>query len=221
MGEAPKSPPVESRDVLISPIGLPGTLRIPSDAKAIVVFVHGSGSSRFSPRNIAVAESLTAAGYATLLFDLLTADEATDQRNIFDIFSLAQRLIDAIRWLDSDPVWTGGKMGLFGASTGAAAALVAAAHLGHRIGAVVSRGGRPDLAGDALDQVRTPTLLIVGGADHEVIKLNRLALVRLTAAKSLVIVPGATHLFPEKGALEAVIEHATSWFAHHLDMRRG
>ena len=221
MGEAPKSPLVESRDVLIPPIGLPGTLRIPRDAKAIVVFVHGSGSSRFSPRNITVAEALTAAGYATLLFDLLTSDEATDQRNIFDIFSLAHRLIDAVRWLDGDPVWTGRKLGLFGASTGAAAALVAAAHLGHRIGAVVSRGGRPDLAGDALDQVRTPTLLIVGGADHEVIKLNRLALVRLTAAKSLVIVPGATHLFPEKGALEAVIEHATSWFAHHLDMRRG
>lgn len=219
MGEAPKSPAAESRDVLIPPIGLPGSLRIPHDAKAIVVFVHGSGSSRFSPRNIAVAEALSAAGCATLLFDLLTADEATDQRNIFDIYSLAQRLIDAVRWLHSDPVCSGRKLGLFGASTGAAASLVAAAHLGHRIGAVVSRGGRPDLAGDALDQVRTPTLLIVGGADHEVIKLNRLALARLTTEKSLVIVPGATHLFPEKGALEAVIKHATSWFAHHLNMR--
>ena len=221
MGEAPKSPAVDSRDVLISPIGRPGTLRIPNEAKAIVVFVHGSGASRFSPRNITVAEALTATGYATLLFDLLTADEAIDRRNVFDISSHAQRLIDAVLWLDGDPVWTGRKLGLFGASTGEAAALVAAAHLGRRIGAIVSRGGRPDLAGDALDQVRTPTLLIVGGADHEVIELNRLAFARLTAVKSLVIVPGATHLFPEKGALEAIIEHATFWIAHHLDMRRG
>ena len=221
MGEAPKSPAVENRDVLIPPIGLPGMLRFPRDAKAIVVFVHGSGSSRFSPRNIAVAESLTAAGYATLLFDLLTADEATDQRNIFDIPALAQRLIDTVRWLDSDPVWTGRKLGLFGASTGAAAALVAAAHLGERVGAVVSRGGRPDLAGDALDRIRTPTLLIVGGADHEVIKLNQLAFDRLKGTKSLVIVPHATHLFPEKGALDAVIDHAMRWFVRHFDTPEG
>jgi pimeloyl-ACP methyl ester carboxylesterase len=220
LGEAPKSATVESRDVLIPPIGLPGTLRIPRDAKAIVIFVHGSGSSRFSPRNTMVADSLSDAGCATLLFDLLTADEAADRRNVFDIRLLAQRLIDAVRWIDSDPVWAGRKLGLFGASTGAAAALVAAAHLGDRASAIVSRGGRPDLAGEALDRVATPTLLIVGGADHEVIKLNRLAHARLKGAKSLVIVPGATHLFPENGALEVVIENAKSWFARHLDMRR-
>ena len=219
--EAPKSPRVESRDVLIPPIGLPGTLRIPPDAKAVVIFVHGSGSSRFSPRNTMVADALSDAGCATLLFDLLTADEAADRRNVFDIRLLAQRLIDAVRWIDSEPVWAGRKLGLFGASTGAAAALVAAAHLGDRAGDIVSRGGRPDLAGGALDRVSTPTLLIVGGADHEVIKLNRLAHARLKGAKSLIIVPGATHLFPEKGALEMVIEHATSWFTRHLYMHRG
>jgi putative phosphoribosyl transferase len=209
--------PLESREVLIPPLGLAGTLRIPRRARAVVVFVHGSGSSRFSPRNIAVAEALAAEGFATLLFDLLTADEEADRRNVFDIGLLTLRLIDAVRWLDGEPALGEQKLGLFGASTGAAAALMAAAHLGDRVGAVVSRGGRPDLAGDALDRIRTPTLLIVGGADHEVIKLNQLAFDRLHGTKSLVIVPRATHLFPEKGALEAVIDHATRWFVRHLD----
>jgi pimeloyl-ACP methyl ester carboxylesterase len=210
---------MESRDVLIPPVGLAGTLRIPRHAKAIVVFVHGSGSSRFSPRNVAVAEALSGEKFATLLFDLLTADEEANRANVFDIGLLTQRLIDAVRWIDGDPVLASLKLGLFGASTGAAAALVAAASLGSRVGAVVSRGGRPDLAGDALDRILTPTLLVVGGEDREVIKLNRLALARLKATKSLVIVPGATHLFPEKGALAAVIDHATRWFVRHLDTR--
>ena len=207
----------ESRDVLIPPVGLAGTLRIPHHAKGLVIFAHGSGSSRFSPRNVAVAEALSGEGFATLLFDLLTADEEADRRNVFDIRLLAQRLVDAVRWIDSDPALAKQKLGLFGASTGAAAALVAATHLGERIGAIVSRGGRPDLAGDALDRIRTPTLLIVGGADHEVIKLNQLAFDRLKGTKSLVIVPHATHLFPEKGALDAVIDHATRWLVRHFD----
>lgn len=210
---------VESRDVLIPPVGLAGTVRLPRHAKAVVVFAHGSGSGRFSPRNVAVAEALSTAGFATLLFDLLTADEEADRRNVFDIDLLAQRLVDAVKWIDSDRALAGRKLGLFGASTGAAAALVAAARLGERVGAVVSRGGRPDLAGDALDRIRTPTLLVVGGADRDVLKLNELAFARLKATKSLAIVPHATHLFPEKGALEAVIGHATRWFARHFETR--
>ena len=212
---------VESRDVLIPPVGLAGTLRILRHAKAFVVFAHGSGSSRFSPRNVAVAEALSGEGFATLLFDLLTAEEEADRRNVFDIRLLAQRLVDAVRWIDSDPAQARHKIGLFGASTGAAAALVAATQLGKRVGAVVSRGGRPDLAGDALGRIRTPTLLIVGGADDEVIKLNQLAFDRLKGTKSLVIVPHATHLFPEKGALDAVIDHATRWFVRHFDTPKG
>lgn len=152
--------------MLVPPAGLAGTLRIPRHTKAVVVFAHGSGSSRFSPRNVAVAEALSAVGLATLLFDLLTVDEEADRRNVFAIDLLAQRLIDVVRWIDSDPALGNRKLGLFGASTGAAAALVAAARLGERVSAVVSRGGRPDLAGDALDRIRTPTLLIVGGADR-------------------------------------------------------
>jgi pimeloyl-ACP methyl ester carboxylesterase len=216
---ATKPTEVESREVLIPPLGLGGTLRIPRHAKAVVVFAHGSGSSRFSPRNVAVAEALSEEGLATLLFDLLTADEEADRRNVFDIPLLRQRLIDAVRWIDGEPALRRMKLGLFGASTGAAAALMAAAHLGERVGAVVSRGGRPDLAGDTLDEIVTPTLLIVGGADHGVIELNQQAFARLQGTKSLVIVPGATHLFPERGALAAVIDHATRWFVHHLDTR--
>lgn len=207
---------VECRDVLMPPVGLTGTLRIPRHAKALVVFAHGSGSSRFSPRNVAVAEAFAGKGLATLLFDLLTADEAAERRNLFDIGLLAQRLIDAVHWIDGDPALAAQKLGLFGASTGAAAALVAAARLGDRVSAVVSRGGRPDLAGEALDRIGTPTLLIVGGADHEVVKLNQLAFDRVKGPKSLVIVPRATHLFPEKGALEAVMDHAARWFLRHM-----
>ncbi len=207
---------VEAREVRIPPIGLPGNLQIPGGAASIVVFAHGSGSSRLSPRNRAVAEALNRDSIATLLFDLLTIDEEADRANVFDIPLLAARLVDAVRWLDRAPTVGGLPLGLFGASTGAAAALVAAAELGDRVGAVVSRGGRPDLAGDALARIRTPTLLIVGGADTAVIELNRLALARLAGPKALEIVPGASHLFPEPGALEAVIALAARWFERHL-----
>ena len=204
------------RDVQIPPIGLAGTLRIPERAYALVVFAHGSGSSRLSPRNRAVAEALNEHGIATLLFDLLTEEEEVDRANVFDIPLLAERLVHVVRWLEREPVVSGLPVGLFGASTGAAAALVAAARLGERVGAVVSRGGRPDLAGDALDQVRTPTLLIVGGSDFGVIELNEQAFARLRGPKSLEIVAGASHLFPEPGALEAVIAHAARWFERYL-----
>ncbi len=207
---------LENRDIAIPPIGLAGSLQIPKNAKALVVFAHGSGSSRLSPRNVAVARALSDRGIATLLFDLLTPAEEADRANVFDIALLADRLIDAVRWLDREPSVAKLPLGLFGASTGAAAALVAAARLPHRVGAVVSRGGRPDLAGDALDTVRAPTLLIVGGADYGVIELNEQALARLRAPKALEIVPGASHLFPEPGALEAVIGFAAKWFGRHL-----
>jgi putative phosphoribosyl transferase len=206
---------LEVRDVRIPPIGLAGTLRIPRRAHAVVAFAHGSGSSRFSPRNIAVAEGLNVQGFGTLLFDLLTSEEEADRANVFDIELLAERLVDAVHWLDRESP-SRLALGLFGASTGAAAALVAAARLGDRIGAVVSRGGRPDLAGEALDQLRTPTLLIVGGVDYGVIELNERALMRLKGPKALEIVPGASHLFPEPGTLEAVIDHAARWFARYL-----
>jgi putative phosphoribosyl transferase len=206
----------EIREVTIPPVGLGGSLHIPRAAHAVVVFAHGSGSSRFSPRNRAVAEALNEQGFATLLFDLLTEDEEADRANVFDIPLLAARLIDAMRWLDGDPFAGGVPLGLFGASTGAAAALVAAADAGPRVSAVVSRGGRPDLAGEALSRIRTPTLLIVGGADTVVIELNELALAQLQGPKALEIVPGASHLFPEPGALDIVIGHAARWFTRYL-----
>ena len=203
-------------DVHIPPIGLAGTLRIPQEAHAFVAFAHGSGSSRFSPRNVKVAEGLNAHGFGTLLFDLLTSEEEGDRANVFDIALLAQRLVDAVHWLDGDSPASHHALELFGASTGAGAALVAAARLGDRIGAVVSRGGRPDLAGHVLDQIRTPTLLIVGGVDYGVIELNEQALARLKGPKALEIVAGASHLFPEPGTLEAVIDHAGRWFVRYL-----
>ncbi len=163
-----------------------------------------------------VGRALNDRGIATLLFDLLTPAEESDRANVFDIPLLADRLVDAIRWLDGQAAVAKFPLGLFGASTGAAAALVAAAKLPRRVGAVVSRGGRPDLAGDALDTVRAPTLLIVGGADFGVIELNEQALARLPGPKALEIVPGASHLFPEPGALEAVIDHAARWFGRYL-----
>ncbi len=204
------------REVRISPVGLAGTLRAPRNARAVIAFAHGSGSSRFSPRNMAVAEALHEQGFATLLFDLLTAEEEADRTNVFDIELLADRLMHAVRWLERDRQMRGCALGLFGASTGAAAALVAAARLGDRVGAIVSRGGRPDLAGDFLDQVYTPTLLIVGGIDYGVIELNEQAFARLKGPKSLQIVPGASHLFPEPGTLEAAIGHAARWFVTYL-----
>jgi putative phosphoribosyl transferase len=156
----------------------------------------------------------------TLLFDLLTPDEEQDRANVFDIPLLAERLVEVVQWIDRQPELARLQLGLFGASTGAAAALVAAAELGSRIGAVVSRGGRPDLAGTALKMVTAPTLLIVGGFDGAVIELNEQAFARLTGTKSLEIIPGASHLFPEPGAMEAVIVLATRWFSTHLSARR-
>jgi len=209
-------PPLQSREVLIPPLDLGGTLNLPDGADALVVFAHGSGSSRFSPRNRAVAAALNRRGIATLLFDLLVPAEEGDRRNVFDIPLLADRLALAVRWIDGEEELAGLPLGVFGASTGAAAALVAAARLGDRIGAVVSRGGRPDLAADALEQVTVPTLLIVGGADYGVIELNEDAFARLAGPKELEIVPGATHLFEEPGALEAVMEVAARWFERWL-----
>jgi len=210
----------ERRDVTIPPIGLAGILQKPKNAYALVVFAHGSGSSRLSPRNTFVARALNDRGIATLLFDLLTSAEEANRANVFDIPLLADRLVDAVRWLDEQSIGSL-PLGLFGASTGAAAALVAAAKLPRRVGAVVSRGGRPDLAGNSLDMVQAPTLLIVGGADFGVIELNEQALARLRGVKALEIVPGASHLFPEPGALEAVIDHAARWFEQHLRPVRG
>jgi putative phosphoribosyl transferase len=204
------------REVTIGPLGLAGTLHLPAPSSALVVFAHGSGSSRFSPRNRAAANALNARGIATLLFDLLTPDEERERANVFDISLLAGRLADVIHWIDDDPDLARLPLGLFGASTGAAAALVAAAHLGARIGAVVSRGGRPDLAGVALERVTAPTLLIVGGLDYDVIEINERAFARLTAPKAIEIVPGATHLFSEQGTLELAIAHASQWFKTHL-----
>ncbi len=209
-------PKAGTRAVHIPPIGLAGTLCIPQGATALVVFAHGSGSSRLSRRNMAVAEALNEQGMATLLFDLLTSEEENDRANVFDIPLLAERVADAVEWASAEPLTQPLRIGLFGASTGAAAALVAAAQLEERIGAVVSRGGRPDLAGAVLDYIRTPTLLIVGGDDVPVIELNEKAFARLRGPKALEIIPGATHLFPEPGALEAVMRHAASWFKRYL-----
>jgi pimeloyl-ACP methyl ester carboxylesterase len=193
---------------------------IPSEAAGVIVFAHGSGSSRHSSRNRYVAGVLQQGQFATLLLDLLTeAEEEIDQytRHLrFDIGLLATRLIEATDWLQHEPTAPGSPIGYFGASTGAAAALVAAAERPSLIRAVVSRGGRPDLAGPVLSRVQAPTLLIVGGADHEVIELNRDALAQLRCEKRLSIVPGATHLFEEPGALEEVSRLALGWFKEHL-----
>lgn len=203
-------------------IDLEGHLRIPQGAEGIVVFAHGSGSSRLSPRNKYVADVLNDAGIGTLLFDLLTSEEetvdASTARLRFDIEFLADRLVKVTKWLSSQPATAGLPIGYFGASTGAAAALVAAAELPDLVAAIVSRGGRPDLARDALALVRAPTLLIVGERDPVVLDLNEQALARLTSAqeKSLVVVPRATHLFEEKGTLPIVAQTASKWFAKYL-----
>ena len=184
-------------------------------AKALVIFAHGSGSGRSSPRNNYVAEALRGSGLSTLLLDLLTPEEEIRRSNVFDISLLAKRLLLATAWARDNPVTARLPIGYFGASTGAGAALVAAADDG-RIFAVVSRGGRPDLAGNALERVLAPTLLIVGGHDYPVIALNRKAQQRLKVECDLVVVPGATHLFEEPGALDDVIAHASRWFLTHL-----
>jgi len=191
-------------------------LAVPEGAKGIVAFAHGSGSSRLSPRNQHVARGLNEAGLATLLFDLLLPDEAEDRHNVFDIPLLASRLEEALDWIHGNDRLASFTVGLFGASTGAAAALAAAAHRPDAVSAVVSRGGRPDLAADLLPRVKAPTLLIVGGYDDVVIELNQRALDLLACEKRLEIVPGATHLFEEPGTLDAVIELATAWFVRFL-----
>jgi dienelactone hydrolase len=201
-------------------VSLNGNLIIPEGARGLVAFAHGSGSSRHSPRNQYVARVLRNAGLATLLFDLLTLDEEQEDldtgRLRFDIGLLARRLVGATDWLKNSETTRHLKPGYFGASTGAAAALVAAAERPQAVSAVVSRGGRPDLATPVLDRVKAPTLFIVGGDDYPVIDMNRRALALLNAEKKLVMVPGATHLFEEPGALEKVAELAGDWFAGHL-----
>jgi pimeloyl-ACP methyl ester carboxylesterase len=214
-------------DIPVGDVGLAGILTVPPRARGVVVFAHGSGSGRFSPRNTAVADVLVQAGFGTLLVDLLTAEEEAEDlitaRLRFDIRLLADRVIGAIDWLDADavvgdlpPSLRHLPIGCFGASTGAAAALIAAAERPDRVAAVVSRGGRPDLAGDALRRVTAPTLLIVGGRDVDVIRLNRQAQSLLAGESRLEIVPGAGHLFEEPGALERVAELTRDWFERHL-----
>lgn len=220
-GQRPHAPAISAQEIAIGPSRLLGDLHVPADAGALVVFAHGSGSSRLSPRNRTVARALNKRRMGTLLFDLLSPDEEQDRNNVFDIPLLAERLITAVQWIDGQHDLMRFPLGLFGASTGAAAALVAAARLGPRIGAVVSRGGRPDLAAAILDRVTAPTLLVVGGLDDVVIELNEQAYAALRTQKALEIVPGATHLFPEPGALERVIELAANWFGAHLIARQG
>jgi putative phosphoribosyl transferase len=205
-------------DVLmeVASVRLEGHLTVPEAAPGIVVFVHGSGSSRHSPRNRFVASVLQEAGLATLLFDLLTPEEELARANVFDIDLLSERLAAVTAWLGQRAGTATLPIGLFGASTGAAAALRVAAGSGRRVAAVVSRGGRPDLAGPWLEQVRTPTLLVVGGEDRAVLGLNREAGARLGGERSLVVVPGATHLFEEPGTLRSAAESARDWFLAHL-----
>jgi putative phosphoribosyl transferase len=201
-------------------VQLAGYLTVPEGARGIVVFAHGSGSSRHSPRNRYVARVLTEAGLGTLLFDLLTPEEELDRANVFDIGLLAGRLTEVTGWLRAQPSAAGAAVGYFGASTGAAAALWAAAEPGAGIAAVVSRGGRPDLARPRLGAVTAPTLLIVGGNDEVVLDLNRRAQAGLRCENRLAVVPGATHLFEEPGTLDAAAALARDWFVSHLAHRR-
>jgi putative phosphoribosyl transferase len=217
VGQAIEHVPVTVR---MNSVHLDGYLSIPTAAAGVVVFAHGSGSSRHSPRNRYVADILNEAGLATLLIDLLNANEQevdlqTTQLR-FDIPFLADRLVAITQWLREQPQVGGLNVGYFGASTGAGAALVAAAELPRLIHAVVSRGGRPDLAGSALDQVEAPTLAIVGSEDRHVLELNRQALAKMHCVKSLEVIPGAGHLFEEPGALEQVAKLARAWFAEEL-----
>ncbi|HMB04797.1 MAG TPA: dienelactone hydrolase family protein [Isosphaeraceae bacterium] len=206
--------------VAAGPVTLEGNLSVPEGAKGVVLFAHGSGSSRHSPRNRFVAGVLRQGRLATLLIDLLTADEEAEDRRTahlrFDIGLLAERLVGITDWLNRAPESRGLRVGYFGASTGGGAALVAAAERPEAVGAVVSRGGRPDLAGPVLARVQAPTLLIVGGRDVPVIDLNRQAMAQLRAEAQLEIIPGATHLFEEPGALEQVARLAQRWFEQHL-----
>lgn len=209
-----RSPIHES--VNVPPVAAEGELHVPAGGRGLVLFAHGSGSSHRSPRNTYVAEALRSAGLGTLLFDLLTPEEAADRRNVFDIPLLGERLLAADSWCRQRDDLAGIAIGYFGASTGAAAALVAAARCEAPVGAVVSRGGRPDLAGEALGAVEAPTLLIVGGLDTQVLELNREAAARMHCEQELRVVAGATHLFEEPGTLDEVIDLAREWFAQHL-----
>ncbi len=218
--DAPRRNEERLRTVRIPPFQLEGALGLPAGpASGLVLFAHGSGSSRFSPRNLHVASALRQSGLATLLFDLLSEREAAERANVFDVDRLAERLLAATAWAQTSAATRAMPLAYFGASTGAAAALIAAARLGDEIGAVASRGGRPDLAGEALPRVTAPTLLIVGGEDSDVLALNRAALRALRCKAAIEIVPGATHLFEEPGALEAVVDLARRWFLDHLAAR--
>ena len=205
------------QDIEILPLGLKGLLAVPDGATGIVLFAHGSGSSRLSPRNTQVARAFNEAGLATLLIDLLLPSEAIDRHKVFDIPLLSGRLEEALDWIEEEDSTTDLRVGLFGASTGAAAALTAAAARPELISAVVSRGGRPDLAAAALASVLAPSLLIVGELDTVVIELNRRAMAQLTCPTRLEIVPGATHLFEEPGTLDQVVSLATAWFTQYLE----
>jgi putative phosphoribosyl transferase len=202
------------------PMRLPGILAWPTQPSGMVLFAHGSGSGRRSPRNAAVAQQLRTVGLGTLLFDLLSDAEAADRSNVFDIDLLSQRLLVATEWLSRQPEASGLQLGYFGASTGAAAALKAAAASPIEIGAVVSRGGRPDLAGADLSRVRCATLLLVGSRDSMVVGFNQSALARMTCFARLVVIPGASHLFEEPGTLEEAGRLAAAWFVQHLAQRR-
>lgn len=216
-GSPPDAGGFRDEEVVVSApdVDLPGHLTVPDGARMVVVFAHGSGSSRHSPRNRAVADDLNRHGLGTLLFDLLTEGESADRHNVFDIELLGARLVGATRWLRTLPGLDDADVGYFGASTGAGAALWAAADPGSAVSAVVSRGGRPDLAAPRLASVTTPTLLIVGGRDDVVIDLNRQAAEMLGGEFLLEIVPGATHLFEEPGALDRVTSLARAWFLDH------
>ena len=198
-------------------VALDGVLGLPEHSKGVIAFAHGSGSGRFSPRNQFVARILETGGFATLLLDLLSPDEADDRSKVFNIDLLADRLLLAQHWLQTHAPTRGLRVGYFGASTGAGAALQAAAREPHAVGAVVSRGGRPDLAGPYLSRVKTPTLLLVGGEDGPVVGMNEEALAKLNCPKQLIIIPGATHLFEEPGTLEQVAREALQWFDCYLD----
>jgi putative phosphoribosyl transferase len=204
------------RPVEIGKLRLQALLGVPVQAGGLVIFAHGSGSGRLSPRNNHVAAALREAGFATLLLDLLSPAEEDDRAKVFDIPLLASRLVLATEWAARQPETSALRVGYFGASTGAGAALVAAAEQPERVHAIVSRGGRPDLAGAALAHVRVPTLLIVGGLDGPVIELNHQAQDRLKCSTELVIVPGAGHLFEQPGTLDIVVQHATRWFCTYL-----
>jgi pimeloyl-ACP methyl ester carboxylesterase len=207
--------PVPAREVMLPPLGLPGTLRLPSEAKALIVLVHASGSSYANPRHRTVAQAFNQRGFATLLVDLVSAGE--DDRQVpSNVGALAERLCGITEWIETEPQLRGLGIGYFAGNSGAAAAFAAAARLERRVGAVVSRGGRPDLAGDCLDDFSTPALLIVGGQDSAVIASNEEALARLKGPKEIEIIAGASHFFTEPGALTAVAAHATQWFDHRL-----